>query len=99
MTTIPTHNIILQQSVTAHDAIHHNKPLQPDPGQVAAQHAVEEVMENTTVQESDEYEKLHSDKKKSGLKFQKRKKKKKKKKLSKEEQSPDTPGSLLDTVA
>ncbi len=99
MTTIPTHNIIMQQSVTAHDAIHHNKPLQPDPGQVAAQHAVEEAIENTSVQESEEYEKLNSDKGKSQLKFEGKKKKKKRKKKLDNDQDPDAPGNLLDTMA
>ncbi len=98
MTTIPTHNIIMQQSVTAHDALHQNRPLQPDPGQVAAQHDVEEVVENTTVQESEEYEKLKADKKKSESQSEKEKKKKKKKKLLKREQDPEAPGTLLDTV-
>ena len=97
MTTIPTHNIIMQQSVAAHDTLHQARPLQPDPGQAAAQQALKEVIEKTTVKESEEYEKLKSDKKKSELKFKKEKKKKKKKKL-KEDQDPDAPGVLLDTV-
>ncbi len=98
MTTIPTHNIIMQQSVVAHDAIHQNRPLQPDPGQAAAQQAIEEVVEQTTVKESEEYENLKSDKNSSNLKFKKEKKKKKKKELLKEDQDPEAPGTLLDTV-
>ena len=95
MTTIPTHNIIMQQSVAAHDATHQNMPLQPDPGQVASQQAIKEVAEQTTVTESEEYENLKSDKSRSELKF---KKKKKKKQLLKEDQDPEAPGTLLDTV-
>ena len=98
MTTIPTHNIIMQQSVAAHDATHQNMPLQPDPGQVASQQAIKEVAEQTTVTESEEYENLKSDKSRSELKFKKKKKKKKKKQLLKEDQDPEAPGTLLDTV-
>ncbi len=99
MTTIPTQNIIMQQSVIAHDATNQNRPLQPDPGQVAAQQAVEEVEQNTIVHESEEYEKLKADRKKIQLKAEEEKKKKKKKKQLKRNQDPDAPGSLLDTVA
>jgi len=99
MTTIPTHNIIIQQSVTAHDAAHQSRPLQPDPGQVAAQQALKEVEEKTTVKESEEYENLKSDKNSSALKFKKKKERKKKKKqLLKKDQDPEAPGTLLDTV-
>lgn len=98
MTTIPTHNIIMQQSATAHDAIHQNKPLQPDPGQVAAQQIVEEVAQNTTVQKSEEYEKLKADREAAKLKALQDKKKKKKKKQLKRGQDPEAPGNLLDTV-
>ncbi len=98
MTTIPTHNIIMQQSVIAHDATNQNRPLHPDPGQAAAQQAVEDVVEQTTVKESEEYENLKPDKSSSKLKFKKEKKEKKKKKLLKENQDPEAPGTLLDTV-
>ncbi len=98
MTTIPTHNIIMQQSVAAHDATHQGRPLQPDPGQAAAQQALKEVVEKTTVKESEEYENLKSDKNNSELEFKKKKKKKKKKELLKKNQDPEAPGTLLDTV-
>jgi len=98
MTTIPTHNIIMQQSVAAHDATHQNKPLQPDPGQVVAQQIVEEVIQNTTVQKSEAYEKLKADRAAAKLKALQEKKKKKKKKQLKRGQDPEAPGNLLDTV-
>ncbi len=40
MTTIPGHNIVIQQSGRAHDATHNLKPVQPDPAHLQAQRKI-----------------------------------------------------------
>ncbi|SLM29238.1 conserved hypothetical protein [Desulfamplus magnetovallimortis] len=105
MTTIPGHNIVIQQSGRAHDATHHLKPVQPDPEHLQNQQVTREVVEQTTVQSSENESALNNDvnadeKRKENKKRRLLKRKKKKKNPeSTKGQYPDLPGNLLNTVA
>jgi hypothetical protein len=99
MTTVPGHNIVLQQSGVAQELTHQTSTPKPSPEQAAAQQQANAVAQGTTVQGSDESEKLKSQKEKEAL----RKKKlleaaKKKQKQELMAQDPDAPGRLLDTT-
>ncbi len=99
MTTIPTHNIVIQQSGTVHEATHHVKPLQPDPEQMAQQQAARETTEKTTVLESNASSELKADTENQKQERERKQKKANQKKESEErEQDPDATGRLLDTV-
>ncbi len=102
MTTIPGHNIVIQQSARAHDATHHLKPVQPDPAHLQGQQIIQETLEQTTIQSSENSGKLNADANPEEREKAKRKKSDKKKRKSlktKREQFPDSPGNLLNTVA
>jgi len=99
MTTIPTHNIVIQQSGTVHEATHHARPLQPDPEQIAQQQATKELIEKTTVLESNAPGELKADKEKEQQEQDRKQEKERKKKSNDERvQDPDATGRLLDTV-
>ncbi len=101
MTTIPSHNIIIQQSGIVHDATHQARSQNPfDPEQLAMPQAIKEIEKKGTIQQSNNSEKIKSDKEKHFQKQKKLKKNKrtKKKKQKKEEQATDAIGSLLNTV-
>ena len=97
MTTIPGHNIVIQQSGSAHDALHHVKHGQPDPQNLAGQQVLRENAEQTTVRSSEGSEQLKSNKKKLGKNTKKAEDKKKQKK-QKRAQYPDVAGNLFDTI-
>ncbi len=99
MTTIPGHNIIIQQAGIAREASQQARPLQPDLEQLAAQQAVKEAMEKGTVQETLASEKTRTDQEEAKKRQQRQKLKKRlnKKKIERD-QTPDAPGSLLNTV-
>lgn len=95
MTTIPGHNVVIQQSGALHEATHHVRPNNPE--QLAAQQAAKEVLERSTVPESNnargvapEGEKQKKDKRSAD--------RPRAKKSAKEEQLPDMTGNLLDTI-
>lgn len=100
MTTVHGHNQILQQSGIAQDLSHQIQSPKPDPEQAAVQHQNQQVVENTTVQESEETLSLKQEKDK-----EKRQKTRKAKRIKKQNpqddlpQDPDGPGRLLDTTA
>ena len=101
MTTIPGHNIILQQSGAAREAAYQNRPLQPDPDQFAAQQAAREVLEKATVQESQAAEKIRADREEAEKKKKRQEQQEKLKKEKREterDQDPDATGRLLNTV-
>lgn len=98
MTTVPGHNIVLQQSGAAQELAHQAHSPKPSPEQAAAQQAAGERLKNTTVQEFDELEKLKADKERLKRR-QELKAVKKKRKQEEMEQDPDAPGRLLDTMA
>lgn len=52
MTTVHGHNQILQQSGVVQDLSHQIQSPKPDPEQAAVQHQNQQVVENTTIQES-----------------------------------------------
>jgi len=101
MTTVHGHNQIFQQSGIAQDLSHQIQSPKPDPDQAAVQHQNQQVLENTTVQESEETLSLRHEKKKEKRKLKARKAKRAKKQTPKEDllPDPDGPGRLINTKA
>ncbi|WP_022664698.1 hypothetical protein [Desulfospira joergensenii] len=96
MTTIPGHNQVLQNSGVAQEASQQAHSPKPSPEQAAGVQQTQEVIQNSTVQGSEEAEKLKKEKKE-----QRRKARQKKKNAAREEDlalDPDAPGRLLDTI-
>ncbi len=50
MTTVPGHNIVLQQSGTAQELVNQSQTAKPSPEQAAALQETNELAKNTTVQ-------------------------------------------------
>ena len=104
MTTIPGHNIVIQQAGRAHDATHHNRPSQPDPQHLLTEQTVKETAEQTTVQTTEEQSSLQTDgnaqNRREALEKRRKKKKKKNRQLQKKQRKDGAagPGALLDTV-
>ena len=99
MTTVPGHNIVIQQSVAAQELTHQTHTPKPSPEQAVAQQQANAVTKNTTVQEFDEAERLKAKKEKDALRRKQfLEEEKKKKKQEEMEQDPDAPGRLLDTM-
>ena len=99
MTTIPGHNIVIQQSGTAQELIHQTHASKPSPEQAAAVQAANELAKNTTVQTSEESERLKTKKEKDALRKKQLLDKKRKKKQKEEmDEDPETTGRILDTT-
>jgi len=99
MTTIPGHNIVIQQSGAAQELSHNAQSSKPSPEQAAAQQAVDELAKNTTVQRFDESEKLKTKKEKEKAKGKpESKRSRKKNKQGDMDERPDETGRLLDTM-
>ncbi len=100
MTTVPGHNIVLQQSGAAQELTQQAHSPKPTPEQAAAQQEANQRVKNSTVQEFDESEKLKTKKEKDALRrkqlFAKAKKKKEK---EEKDLDPEATGRLLDTTA
>jgi len=104
MTTIPGHNQILQQSSIAQELSNQAHSLKPSPDQAVVQQQAQELVKGSTVQSTEESERLKEEKEK-----QKEKKaagkdsgRKKENKMNQEEEialDPDATGRLLDTTA
>jgi isoaspartyl peptidase/L-asparaginase-like protein (Ntn-hydrolase superfamily) len=99
MTTIPGHNIVIQQAGVLHEATQHVKPNRPNPEQFAAQQAATVAIEKTKVQEPTSSERLAADREKEKRPQERSTKTKAKKKKMEREQKSDDTGNLLDTVA
>ncbi len=99
MTTVPGHNIVIQQSVAAQELIHQTGTPKPSPEQAAAQQQANELAQGTIVQGAEESEKLKTKKEKEALRRKKLlEEAKKKRKQDEMDQYPDAPGRLLDTT-
>ena len=99
MSTIPGHNIVLQQSGVAQEIAHQANSPKTSPEHAAAQQQANEQAQKTTVQGFDESSKLKAKKDKEALRRKKILAKAKKKRQQKErEQDPDVTGRLLDTT-
>ena len=99
MTTVPGHNIVIQQSGTVQERAHQTQTSKPSPEQAVAQQQASDLVKNTTVQEFDESEKLKAKKEKDELRRKQKMEDEKKKKRKQElDQDPDAPGRLLDTT-
>jgi hypothetical protein len=106
MTTIPGHNIVIQQSGAVHEATQHVRPNRPDPQQIAAQQALKAEIEKTTVPESKDAQGVTPDKQKEKKERKaskdsgaERQKDKGADKDTEDEKDPTRPGNLLDTIA
>nr|WP_319494906.1 hypothetical protein [uncultured Desulfobacter sp.] len=100
MTTVHGHNQIFQQSGIAQDLSHQIQSPKPDPDQAAVLHQNQQVVENTTVQESQEALSLKEKKEKEKeIKARKAKRAKKQNLQDNLPPDPDGPGRLLDTTA
>ncbi|MCP3941193.1 MAG: hypothetical protein GY710_06900 [Desulfobacteraceae bacterium] len=104
MTTIPGLNQILPQSSIAQEVSNQGSTLKPSPDQLVAQQQVQKVIQESTVQDSEESERLKEEKekqKKRELELKQKAARKKKKKINQDEErmlDPDAPGRLLDTT-
>ncbi|MCP4118218.1 MAG: hypothetical protein GY737_23030 [Desulfobacteraceae bacterium] len=99
MTTIPGHNIVIQQAGVLHEATQHVKPNRPNPEQFANLQAEVVAVEKTKVQEPTDSERLAADKEKEKRPGERSTKTKAKKKKMERKQRPDDTGNLLNTVA
>lgn len=100
MTTVPGHNIVIQQAGAAQELSNQAQSLKPSPEQAAAQQEINERIKSTTVQEFEESEKLKSKKEREALRQRRQEEKERKKKRQEDlEQDPDATGRLLDTTA
>jgi hypothetical protein len=100
MTTIPGHNQILQQSSIAQELSNQGAAHKPSPDQAAVQQLAQEIVKGSTVQVSEESERLKKQKEK---REQERKQMadRKKKKINQDKEmalDPDATGRLLDTT-
>ncbi|MCF6248228.1 MAG: hypothetical protein L3J69_12835 [Desulfobacula sp.] len=99
MTTVPGHNIVLQQSGAAQELAQQAHSPKPTPEQAVAQQEAGQVVKNSTVQEFDESERLKTKKEKDALRRkQLLEKAKKNKEKEEKDQDPDATGRLLDTT-
>ncbi|MCP4718324.1 MAG: hypothetical protein GY860_02610 [Desulfobacteraceae bacterium] len=100
MTTVPGHNQILQQSTIVQELSNQAHSPKPSPDQAAAQQQVQETVKGSTVQTSEESERLKEEKAKQKEKREQQKEDKKKKKINHEEMAldPEATGRLLDTI-
>jgi len=101
MTSIPGHNLVIQQSGVAQEASHQVASPKPSPEQAAALQEAGEILKNSTVQEFEESEKLKLKLKKEKEPLgarQKQEEKKKKKRQEELEQDPDATGKLVNTI-
>ncbi len=104
MTTVPGHNIVIQQAGTVNEAKPSSNTAHPSPGQAVGEQAAAELARRTTVQESEESEALKSDRERyqaslRGRRKEKRRRRKKREEEQKELSDSDESGNLLDTVA
>lgn len=100
MTTVPGHNQMLPQSGIAQELSHQAHTLKPSPDQAAAQQQAQEVIRNSSVQGSEEAERLKKEKEKKEVRQRQKIGRKEKNKINQEEDlalDPDASGRLLDT--
>jgi hypothetical protein len=98
MTTIPGLNQILPQSSIAQELSNQGAAHKPSPDQAVVHQQAQEIVKGSTVQDSEESERL---KKKKELARRQDKGRKKKKKINQDEEmslDPDARGRLLDTT-
>lgn len=99
MTTIPGHNNILPQSTLVQELNHQTHALKPGPDQAAAIQQAQQNVQNTSVQGSDESERLKKEReKKKARQEMTAKNREKKKQKSALALDPDSTGRLLDTT-
>lgn len=98
MTSIPGHNLVIQQSGVAQELVQQVATPKPSPEQAAVLQQAGEVLKNSTVQEFEESEKLKLKKEKDSLITRQKEKKKKKNRQEELEQDPDATGKLVDTI-
>ncbi len=98
MTTIPGHNQILQQSSIAQELSNQGAAHKPSPDQAVVQQQAQEIVKGSTVQGSEESERIKKEKEKRA---RKKTADRKKKKINQDKEmalDPDATGRLLDTT-
>ncbi len=100
MTSIPGHNLVIQQSSVAQELTQQTATPKPSPEQAALLQQAGEIQKNSTVQEFEESEKLKLKLKneKESLITRQKEEKKKKKRQEELEQDLDATGKLVDTI-
>ncbi|WDP87274.1 MAG: hypothetical protein HUN05_20865 [Desulfobacter sp.] len=100
MTTVPGHNQILQQSGIAQELNNQAHLPKPGPDQAAAHQQAQEVVQNSTIQDTNASDQLKRRKKKEEERRARKLKKLKKRNREKElALDPDATGRLLDVKA
>lgn len=100
MTTVPGHNIVIQQSGAAQEFTQQAHSPKPSPEQAAAQQEINERLKNSTVQEFEESSHLKAKKEKERQLHQEQEEKERKRRRQEErELDPDATGKILDTTA
>ena len=100
MTTIPGHNQVMQQSGMAQEVNNQAHSPKPGPDQAAVIQQAQETIQNTTVQGSNESDRMKEEKEKAARKAALAARKKRKK--AREEDvamDPEATGRMLDTTA
>lgn len=104
MTTIHGHSVVIQQSGAVSEVIHGTNSPKPNPEQTELLQNQTVAERGTTVQEFDEAERLKQKKEAARQRRERERERKKKKKepalerKKPEEQDPDAPGRILDTI-
>ena len=100
MTTIPGHNNILPQSKIVQEVNEQTHASKPTPDQAAAIQQAHQDLQNTSVQGSEESEKLKQEREKQKARKEAEAEKRKKKRQQEElALDPEATGRLLDTTA
>ncbi|THB80035.1 MAG: hypothetical protein D3926_09135 [Desulfobacteraceae bacterium] len=99
MTTIPGHNVVIQQSGAVSEAIQGTNTPKPNPEHIDALQTANAVQEGTTVQEFEEAERLKERKEKERQRLaRQREKEKREQEQALKELDPDATGKILDTI-
>ncbi len=100
MTTVPGHNIVIQQSGAAQEFSHQTHTPKPSPEQALAQQAVIDQVNSTTVLQSDASERLKKKKEKDALRRKQLLARRKQQNQQDEKpKDPDATGRILDITA
>ena len=100
MTTVPGHNIVIQQAGNLAEAAQLANSQKPDPAQIAALQEAGAIARRSTVQETEEAERLKLDPKREERRRRRMgvKDSREKKKSDDDDNDPDGTGKLLDTI-
>ncbi len=100
MTTVPGHNIVIQQAGVVAEASQLANSQKPGPAQIAALQQAGAIAKRSTIQETEEAERLKLDRKREERRRRRAGMKNagKRKKNTDDHGDPDGTGKLLDTI-